>query len=62
MQNRVLENWGNAIFYATIECKLTIKRTVSVVSSEPLYKDDNARFKMVSLNAFCDQVWIRYQC
>ena len=36
--------------------------TVRVISSDPQCKDDNARFTTVPLEAFSDQVFIRYLC
>ena len=36
--------------------------TVRVISSDPPCKDDNARFTTVTLEAFSDQVLIRYEC
>ena len=38
--------------------KRVIKGTISVISSDPLFKDGDARFTMVK--ALSDQVWIRY--
>jgi len=38
-----------------------IKGTVSVISSDSPCKDSISWFKTVSLKAFSDQVWIRYQ-
>ena len=42
---------SNAIF--------SLKGIVSVISSDPICKDDNARFTMVHLTALQGQVWIR---
>ena len=36
--------------------KLVLKGTVSVISSDPPCKDDNARFSTVPLKALSDQV------
>ena len=41
---------------------IKIKRTVSVISSDPSCTDGNARFTTVPFKALSDQVWIRYQC
>ena len=35
---------------------ISFKGTVSVISSDPPYKDDNSRFTMVSLNVLSLQV------
>ena len=42
--------------------KYILKGTVSVISSDPLGKDNNARFTTVPLKALSDQVWIGYPC
>ena len=39
-----------------------IKGTVSVISSYPQCKDDNARFTTVPLLALTNHGWNRYQC
>ena len=38
------------------------KGTASVILSDPPCKDDNVRFKRITLKALSDQVWTRYQC
>ena len=38
-----------------------LKGTVSVISSDPPCKDDNAWFTKVPLKALSDQHWIRYK-
>ena len=38
------------------------KGIVSVISSDPPCKDDNARFTTVPLKAVSDQILIRYEC
>ena len=38
---------------------LLLERTESVISNDPICKDDNARFTMVHLTALQGQVWIR---
>ena len=39
-----------------------LKGTVSVISSDPPFKDGNVRFTTVTLKTLFNQVWIRYQC
>ena len=39
-----------------------LKGTVSVISSNPLCKNGNARFTNLPLKALSDQVWNRYSC
>ena len=39
---------------------MIIKETVSVLSSDPLCRDDNARFKTVSLKPLSDQKCRRF--
>ena len=39
-----------------------VTRTARVTSSDPQCVDGNTRFTRVPLEAFSDQVWIRYQC
>ena len=37
-----------------------LKRTVCIISTDPLCKDGNVRFTTVPFKAWSDQVWIRY--
>ena len=38
---------------------IMFKGTVNVISSDPLYKDDNAQFITITLYAVSDQEWTR---
>ena len=45
----------------SVPLKIPLKGTVSVISSDPPWKDGNARFTTVHLKAYSDQLWFRYQ-
>ena len=42
--------------------KIFLKGTVSEISSDPPFKDGDARFTTAPLTALCYQMWIRYPC